>query len=309
MKVLITGAGGFVGSHMCSYIRNYIDPTAEIHPFDVVWTDEAVKRAGVSPFIVNCLDWFTRDDVPQYDYAFHFAAIIGGRVGIDGSQLGHAMNIILDTAYLRFLKRNGTKKALYMSSSAVYPVEFQTGRHLPMDEDMCNFTHSLGLPDRMYGWSKRSGEYVAMAAANEGVDVKIARPFSGYGEGQPDDYPVTAIAKRVIAEEDPLFIWGPRSQVRDFVHIHDLCAALWLITTEGQAGVPYNVSSGVPTSFTDIATMLASGNGYTPQVLNLEGKPTGVLCRVGDNARLNKLGWHETVSLAAGLSRVLESLR
>ena len=122
----------------------------------------------------------------EFDLIIHCAAIVGGRLNIDGDPLAVSTNLSIDAEFFRWIARSQTKKrVVYFSSSAVYPVELQQrNRHCALAEGLVDLTMTrLGMPDQTYGWSKLTGELLAQKAVRDyGAEVVIYRPFGGYGE-------------------------------------------------------------------------------------------------------------------------------
>lgn len=98
MRVLLTGASGFVGRHLH---RVLLDRGDDVFGIDLNPTP-LVKHG-------DALDFFRHDDTP-FDLAIHCAAIVGGRASIDGSPLGVGTNLALDAWYMRWLIRTGTPR-------------------------------------------------------------------------------------------------------------------------------------------------------------------------------------------------------
>jgi nucleoside-diphosphate-sugar epimerase len=238
-----------------------------------------------------------------YDLLIHAAAVVGGRVSIDGDPLGIAGNMGIDHAALSWAVRTGTT-VLYFSSSAAYPVGLQIGRGRPLAESDLHPGGTVGHPDNTYGWSKVTGEVMVAAARAAGATVSVVRPFSGYGTDQDTDYPFPSFVARAVAREDPFTIWGDGQQVRDFIHIDDIYAACMAIVGSGTTD-PVNLSTGIGTSFNQLADLITREAGYTPTIRHLTDKPTGVRFRVGDPTRMRR--YHEPrVSLLDGIRRALE---
>ena len=288
MRVLLTGAKGFVGWHLWSAMDE--------RGWDVTGID---IRDGSG----DALDFFRTDD-GQWDLAVHCAAVVGGRSSIDGSPLGVATNLALDSWYFRWLVRARVPRAVYFSSSAAYPVRLQEKfepfkrlreSHINLDEPE--------LPDATYGWAKLSGEKLARYAEADGCRVLIPRPFSGYGEDQADCYPFPAFAARALKREAPFTIWGDGSSCRDWVHIDDVVGATLALLDADVTG-PVNVGTGRATSFDELARLMTLAVGYQPQIQYEVGAPQGVHSRVC-NPRLMQDFYTPKVSLEEGILRAV----
>ena len=288
MRVLLTGNRGFVGRHL---ERELVERGHTVTGIELA-----------HPYLYDALDFFREDD-RRWDLAIHCAAIVGGRASIDGSPLGVATNLALDSWYMRWLVRTKTPRAVYFSSSAAYPVELQgETASWQLHESFINLDEPE-LPDATYGWAKLTGERLAQYATAEGCQILIPRPFSGYGEDQDPCYPFPAFADRARRREDPFTIWGDGSSCRDWIHIEDLVGATLTLLDEGVAG-PVNLGTGRSTSFDELASLMAAEAGYRPELRYEVGAPKGVHTRVCDPSRMRE--WYEPkVTLEEGARRAV----
>ncbi|MFE3031595.1 NAD-dependent epimerase/dehydratase family protein [Streptomyces canus] len=286
MRVLLTGSAGFVGRHLNAAMGE--------RGWDVTGIDLIDG--------VDALDFF-RSETGRFDLAIHCAAIVGGRASIDGSPLGVATNLALDSWYMRWLVRARVPRAVYFSSSAAYPVDLQTETaHWALSESFVDLNYP-GLPDATYGWAKLTGERLARYAEAEGCQILIPRPFSGYGEDQADCYPFPAFAARARRREDPFTIWGDGSSARDWIHIDDVVGAV-LALLDAEVTGPVNIGTGRATSFDELAGLMTAAAGYAPELRYEPGAPQGVHTRVCDPSRM--LAHYEPkVSLEEGVRRAV----
>lgn len=337
---LVTGGCGFVGRHL---VRRLLQRGADVWIVDDLSTGldpsawlggeaedelEAPRRYRVGEREVT----FIREDVavtmlkqlgrlpavpvlalPEFDYVFALASVVGGRVLIDGDPLAVGVDLALDALFFLWLSRYRERigRVLYASSSAAYPTHLQTDEGaLALREEMIDFEHGrLGQPDMTYGWSKLTGEYLSrLAAERYGIRIACVRPFSGYGGDQDLTYPVPAIAYRVARGDDPVTVWGTGEQGRDFVHIDDCVTAMLLAVDRIDDGRAVNIGSGRLTTMAQAAALLVRLDGRRAAVQPLLGQPTGVRSRYCDPARSRALlGWEPAISLEEGFRRVLEA--
>lgn len=288
---LVLGASGFVGRHMCAELR------------DRGWTVVAVDIVAGQ----DALDVF-RFDESVYDLVVHAAASAPHRAAIDGEPMHFARNLMLDSAMFEWAVRTGQRRVLYLSSSAAYPVDLQddfaTARPL-LEGDIRLGRFNIGRPDAVYGWTKLTGERLAAAARAAGLAVTVVRPFSGYGEDQSENFPFRAIVERAHRREDPFVLWGPGTQVRDWIHIDDVVNGALAVVESGTED-PVNLCTGVGTSMLDLARACCAEVGYSPDITPLVDKPTGVAYRVGDPTRFLEY-WTPKVTLFEGVARALEN--
>ncbi len=249
-------------------------------------------------------------DFERFSDVFHFAAIVGGRLKIDGDPLMVALDLSIDSEFFYWITRHKPARVLYPSSSAAYPTSLQTTEGaIALSEGDIDFTKNLGTPDMTYGWTKLTGEFLAQIAAKHyGISIVCIRPFSGYGEDQETDYPVPAIALRAAKKENPFEVWGSGKQGRDFVHIDDIIDFIQLLMDNVSDGSAYNIGSGKLTSFLDLIEVFTSIAGYKPTIKPLLDKPVGVHSRYCNMSLVKeKFGWEAQISLEEGMRRVYEA--
>lgn len=309
LNVLITGAAGFLGR---SFLRHHLDRGDIVTAVDNLsstgsyWLDGDYEK--IEDDIALVLGFWEVKGFPTFDYAYHFAAPVGGRVKIEQDPLYNAGSLGLDAAFFRWaVGKVGT--AIYPSSSAVYGVSLQRGAGQALVETDFNPVSDLwAAPDQMYGFTKMAGEVLAYHAAKYGLNTLVLRPFSGYGEGQSMDYPVPSICRRALNHEDPLVVWGSGWQTRDFIHVSDIVGATSELLRHGVYGYePVNLGSGKPTSFVEVARTAADLASYNPLIDTDDTKPQGVESRFADATRMLSV-YQPKVSLADGLAAILADL-
>lgn len=249
-------------------------------------------------------------DFDHFSDVFHFAAIVGGRLKIEGDPMAVALDLSIDAEFFYWICQHKPDRVLYPSSSAAYPINLQspTGA-IALSEGDIDFNKNLGVPDMTYGWSKLTGEFLAqIAARNYGVSVVCIRPFSGYGEDQDLSYPVPAIAARAAKKENPFEVWGSGKQGRDFVHIDDVLDLIFILMDNVSDGSAYNIGSGKLTSFLELIGLFTRFAGYSPDIKPLLDKPVGVHSRYCDMSLVEeRFGWKTRISLEEGMRRVYET--
>jgi nucleoside-diphosphate-sugar epimerase len=296
MRALITGDRGFLGRHFSAELRR--------RGWDVTGLD--VKASSSQ----DCRSFFRRQityrNVPHltFDLVVHCAAVVGGRETIERDPLATAESLSIDAEMFRWAAVARPGRVLYFSSSAAYPVMLQSGGdETRLREDVLNPGGIwTAQPDEVYGWSKVTGELLADRLRRTGVPVTVVRPFSGYGEDQDPSYPFRAILERVRAHEDPLEVWCGDC-VRDWIHVDDVVAGA-LAVAESGTEAPVNLCTGRPTSFVQLARLMATVAGYEPAIHLRPEMPQGVAYRVGDPSRM-LTHYAPQVTLEEGIRRAL----
>jgi len=246
----------------------------------------------------------------RFTDVFHFAAIVGGRLKIEGDPMAVALDLSIDAEFFYWICQHKPKRVLYPSSSAAYPINLQSpSGAIALSEGDIDFNKNLGVPDMTYGWSKLTGEFLAQIAARHyGISVVCIRPFSGYGEDQDLSYPVPAIAARAARKENPFEVWGTGKQGRDFVHIDDVLDLVQILMEQVSDGSAYNVGSGNLTTFLELIGLFTRFAGYTAEIKPLLDKPVGVHSRYCDMSLVEeRFGWKPRISLEEGMGRVYEA--
>jgi nucleoside-diphosphate-sugar epimerase len=297
VKALVTGSAGFLGRHFSAELEqrgwtvNGCDIDGDLH-----------GEAGTDAHAVFAGDHY-RD---RYDLVVHCAALEPHRKAIDSNPLHMAANLRLDADMFRWAVTTGQRRVLYLSSSAAYPVDLQTGafrrRMWRLAENDLR-PDEPGLPDAGYGWTKLTGERLARDAGRAGLAVHVVRPFSGYGSDQSPLFPFGAFIDRAWRRVDPFPIWGDGQQVRDFIHVDDLVAGA-LAVVDADERRPVNLCTGVGTTMLELAEMVCEQVDYQPHFEVHPDQPTGVHYRVGEPYRLRP--YHlPTIGVRQGIARAL----
>lgn len=327
-RVLITGGAGFVGRHVCArlaklgykitLVDNFYPGSGCMEPEK--WMPHVQPDwANVKLVRDDCRNFFRHYSAnsEKFDVIVHLAAIIGGRLVIEGDPLAVGVDLSIDAEFFYWLSRlkYHPHRIHYFSSSAAYPVAYQRVEgHRALTEDMIQFNGEfIGQADLTYGWSKLTGEYLAqLTHQKHGHHITCYRPFSGYGEDQDMTYPFPSVLMRAVKGEVPMTVWGSGKQMRDFIHIDDCVDGMLTTSEEIGDAAAVNLSTGVPTSFNEFAGMAweavhGSRDGF--EVKNTATKPEGVFARYGSTALQKQLGFQPQQSFASGIRYCLKRWR
>src|ERR1700739_3667223 len=134
-KILVTGAAGFVGRHI---VRKLLEAGEEGHAVDCLAEfTGAMDPANGWPFFTpndyarfqfyreDCRQWFHKRQDTDFDYVFHLAAMVGGRLMIENNPLAVADDLAIDASYWQWARVARPKKTACFSSSAAYPIDLQ----------------------------------------------------------------------------------------------------------------------------------------------------------------------------------------
>ncbi len=296
MRALVTGAGGFVGPHLCAHLRaagdEVIDPGNEGGGFDI--TDRSVVADALMrhrPDVVYHL-------AARSDVAASWRDPTGClRVNVEGTQ--H----VLDAA-----RAADVQRVLVVGSAEEY------GRvnpaDLPLRED------APLRPITPYGASKVGASYVALQAwLGAGLETIRVRPFSHSGPGQLETFLIPALARRIVAAErdgtDAVAV-GALDPVRDVSDVRDVVRAYRLLMQHGVAGEVYNVCGGAGISVREIVDRLVA-RARRPLRVETDPallRPVEVPALVGDPSKLRAAtGWVPEHTIDVTLDAVLQEAR
>lgn len=308
-RALVTGDRGFLGRHFTAELK--------ARGYDVVGMDVKASTAQ------DCRTYFHEylrhpllaASQEPWDLVVHCAAVVGGRATIENDPLATAESLSIDAEMFRWAAVARPGRVLYISSSAAYPVDHQSGPHHGRLHETDIWGEPCGgllEPDEVYGWSKVTGELLATRLRQAGVPVTVVRPFSGYGADQDHGYPFRDILEKVRAGDDPVKIWCGDC-VRDWIHVDDLVAGALAVANSGTED-PVNLCTGVPTPFSELVRLMIKQTvllhprtylGGLPSVQFQPDAPQGVAYRVGDPERLVTRYYIPTVTLEEGIRRAL----
>ena len=305
MRVLVTGARGFVGRHLTASLR------ARGH--DVVAADrtggEHVLAVDVTDELAVCAAFeLARPDAVAHLAAESFvpASLADPGAAFDVNARGTLH--VLDAA--RALAADGPRgRVLVVSSADVYGAQPRDA--YPLRESVAP------QPRNPYAASKVAAEAFGVAYARSyGVDAVVTRAFNHIGPGQDERFAVAAYAAqiaRVAAGLDRVVLVGNLDASRDVLDVRDVCDAyVLLLEGGGEAGEIYNVCSGKATTMRDVLRRLIEIAHVPVQVREDPDRmrPADVPVSVGDASKLREAtGWAPRISLMAALRAVYDDAR
>jgi GDP-4-dehydro-6-deoxy-D-mannose reductase len=294
VKALVTGARGFVGRHLVTYLEECGDVVVGVdHECDV--TDR------------SSVDEVLRRTMP--DAIYHLAALTN--VGTSWTQQVEFTRVnVVGTSNVLECARAVVSDAtsVLVSSANVY------GKVAP--EDLPLVETFRVAPSDPYASSKVGAELVALDAVRDhGSKVVIARPFNHIGPGQSDEFVVPAIVNRLLesleVHADEIVV-GDLSVRRDFCDVRDVVRAYRLLAERGVSGEVYNIASGRDVALQDIADELVAQ--VAPRVRLVKDpellRPAEIQVLRGSYEKLRaQTGWEPTISLSQSLRDVVADMR
>lgn len=306
-QVLVTGAGGFIGSHMVKRLK---DEGFWVRGVDLKFPEFWETMAD--DFVIGDLrdPYLCRQVVDKkFDEVYQFAADMGGAgfvfTGENDADIMHNSGIInlniLDACW----KRN-VKRIFYSSSACIYPEYNQ------LDPDNPNCAEDSAYPaqpDSEYGWEKLFSERLYLAyARNKGMEVRISRyhnifgPYGSWKDGR--EKAPAAMCRKVAQAKDggEIEIWGDGEQTRSFLYIDECLEGTIQLMRSDWTG-PVNIGSDEMVTINQLADMVMDIAGKKLTKKHIEG-PLGVRGRNSDNNLIEqKLGWRPSRPLREGLEK------
>jgi UDP-glucose 4-epimerase len=299
MRILVTGASGFIGQHIVPKLAGHKDDSVVIHDF--VPFPERIANASVGGF-----QWDIRDAAALSSYVdiasscesiLHLAAVASPRVCTLDPATAWETNVRGTHNVLRLAQLAGIRRVVFMSSSHVYGIP---PKYMPTDE-----CHPLHMQDG-YTTTKILGEDLCrLFWENHGISTCSLRLFNSYGPGQSDLYFLGATMKRAL-EDKRVIIKGP-SITKDWIAIVDVCRAIRTALYSDYVGA-LNVGTGVQTSLGKIGQKVSDffGVPYAEEATDDMG-PSKMQCDPTKTESV--LGWRSTVSIWEGLELLMTRAR
>jgi UDP-glucuronate 4-epimerase len=290
VRYAVTGAAGFIGSHLADALASAGHDVLGIDCFSDYY-DPQLKEENARGLNMSRTD--LADDVLElsgFDGVFHLAAQPGVRSFGDVFPL-YLRNNVLASQRLFEAAVEGGVRVVYASSSSVYG----DAERFPTPED------TEPRPISPYGITKLAGEQLARAYARSfGLDVVVLRYFNAFGPRQRPDMAFTRMAF-ALAEGRPFDLYGDGGQTRGWTYVADVVAASILAMAGGDG--TYNVGGGVEASMRDAIAILERVSGRRLELREGPPVPGDQRRTRADTTRIREqLGWSPEVSLEDGLS-------
>jgi nucleoside-diphosphate-sugar epimerase len=294
MRYAVTGAAGFIGSHLAEALGAAGHEAVGFDCFTDYY-DFALKEENASGLDVRRVDLAEDDlDFTGLDGVFHLAGQPGVRSFGDVFPLYLRRNVLASQRVFEAAARDGIR-VLFASSSSVYGA----AERYPTPED------TVPRPLSPYGITKLACEHLAAAYVREfGLDCVTLRYFNAFG---PRQRPDMAFARVVfaLAEGTRFDLYGDGDQSRGWTYVSDVVDGTILAMERGSG--TYNVGGAVEASMNDAIALLEGISGHTLEVAREEAVPGDQRRTSADTTRIrDELGWEPRVSLEDGLRRQWE---
>jgi len=305
-KALVTGAGGFIGHHLVSYLKargTWVRGADRKHP-------EYAPTEADDFRILDLRRWEDcREAAEGMDEVYSLAADMGGMGFISRyhAEILHN-NLLISTHTLEAAREAGVRRYLVSSSACVYPEYRQTETDIqPLKEEDAY----PAQPQDAYGWEKLVTERMCAHYAEEyGMETRVVRFHNIFGplgtwDGGREKAPAAMCRKVAVAkltDEPVIEIWGDGEQTRSFCFVDDCVEGIHRLMRSDWRE-PLNLGSDRMVTINELADIVADAAGVEVARRHIEG-PMGVRGRNSDNTRLREvLGWEPAITLEEGIAR------
>jgi GDP-L-fucose synthase len=298
VNVLVTGGGGFLGSHLVERLQ-----TKKIEPF-------VARRREYDLTLAGDVERLFADARPEL--IFHLAAEVGG-IGANRANPGRYWyaNLAMGSHMLEQSRRAGVRKLVLLGTICSYP-KFAP---LPFSEDDLwnGYPEETNAP---YGIAKKALLAGAQGYREQyGLNSIYLLPVNLYGPRDNFDletsHVIPALIRKMVEArergESEVVLWGDGSPTREFLYVEDCVDALWLAAQRYEGADPVNLGTGEEITIRDLAHLVAEATGYEGEIVWDTSRPNGQPRRRLDTTRAEQLfGFRARTPLREGIVKTVE---
>ncbi len=308
-KVLVTGAAGFIGSHLCERLLKQNAFVVGLDNFDAFYSRN-IKESNIVTSLKNenfkfvegdirdsdCVEQILRDE--KIDIIVHLAAKAGVRPSIEDPVSYQDVNINGTVIMLEAAKKFDIKKFIFASSSSVYG----NNKKVPFSE-----SDNVDFPISPYAATKKAGELICHTYSHlYNIDMACLRFFTVYGPRQRPDLAIHKFA-RLIQAEKPIPVFGDGSMQRDFTYIDDIIDGVTASMKHCSGYQIFNLGESRPIRLDDLIHLIEEALGKKAIIDRLPMQPGDVNQTYADVSKAQKLlGYEPKTNFETGLKKFVK---
>ncbi len=282
-KIILLGHSGFIGSHLLEYFQQrhvhvpvlgFSSSEMDLTDFDAVTT--LAPHLDEDAILIHCsaIQKWVHDDLAVFE-----------------------KNILMVSNVLRLLQERQIRHLIYLSSAAVYG---ERVTNLNIVEE------TVPAPSNYYGVAKLACEQAAALLAEQqpGLALTILRPSLVYGNRNADEYYLPPGFIRRALDGECIRIWGDGEEIRDFIHIRDVCAVMDLVAERKIVGT-YNLCSGGAVSYREILSQIGTQLGRAVNVEERARTRPKVSMALRNTKILAAAGPHRFISMSDAIRELI----
>jgi UDP-glucose 4-epimerase len=296
-KAIITGGGGFIGSHLAEYC---VEQNLDVVVIDNFCqsTPDNIKHLDIEVIDADIRDLSQHESLfSEADYVFHLAGLADIVPSIENAPLYHDVNVNGTVQVLELVKKYGCKKLVYAASSSCYGIP---------DSYPTKETADI-RPMYPYALTKKVAEdYVLHYGRVYDIEVVSLRLFNVYGPRSRTNGTYGAVFGTFLAQKlagKPYTVVGDGTQVRDFIYVKDVARAFYMASQSELSNEIINIGAGNPQSVNRLIELLEGEVVYIPK---RPGEPDETNADIGKAKEI--LGWQPEISFEEGVAHILDNI-
>lgn len=312
MNIFVTGAAGFIGSHLCERLLLDGHRVVGLDNFDTFY-DPNIKRDNIAGYIAKKEFSFVEGDIRDksciehicesntFDLIIHLAAKVGVRPSIDDPVGYNDVNINGTMVMLEAARKYGIRKFVFASSSSIYG----NNKKVPFSE-----TDNVDFPISPYAATKKAGELFCHAYHHLfQIDVCCLRFFTVYGPRQRPDLAIHRFTNLIEANKE-IPVYGDGSMMRDFTYVGDIVDGVAAAMQACKGYEIYNLGESQPIRLDDLIGAIEKALGKKAKIKRLPEQPGDVKQTYADVTKAAmKFGYRPKTNIEIGLKKFVEWFR